>query len=112
MNPLRHGGGEEKHTGKNGATHSLPAKDPLKGLQMPSLCMCPMIDSEADGIENVQHQFKNNTKDTHRADKKNTKQKSEQVNKRNDEHVTKNKTTACTTRLKEFTWICFSVVPP
>ena len=79
---------------------------------MPSLCMCPMIDSEADDIENVQHQFKNNTKDTHRADKKNTKQKSEQVNKRNDEHVTKNKTTACTTRLKEFTWICFSVVPP
>ena len=54
-----------------------------------------MIDSdfelEADDIENAQHQFKINTKDTHRADKKNkTKQKGEQVKKRNDEHVTKN----------------------
>ena len=58
---------------------------------MPSLCMCPMINSEADDIETVQHQFRNNTKDTHRADKKNTKQKGEQVNKRNDEHVTKKK---------------------
>ena len=53
--------------------------------------MCPMINSEADHIENVQHQFRNTTKDTHRADKKNTKQKSEQVNNRNDEHVTKKK---------------------
>ena len=44
-----------------------------------------MINSEADDIENVQHQFRNTTKDTHRADKKNTKQKSEQVNNRNDE---------------------------
>ena len=45
---------------------------------------------EADDIENAQHQFKINTKDTHRADRKNqTKQKSKQVKKRNDEHVTK-----------------------
>ena len=45
---------------------------------------------EADDIENAQHQFKINTKDTHRADKKNrTKQKVEQVKKRNDEQLTK-----------------------
>ena len=45
---------------------------------------------EADDIENAQQQFKINTKDTHRADKRNkTKQKGEQVKKRNDEHVTK-----------------------
>ena len=45
---------------------------------------------EADDIENAQHQFKINTEDTHRADRKNqTKQKSKQVKKRNDEHVTK-----------------------
>lgn len=45
---------------------------------------------EADDIENAQHQFKINTKDTHRADRKNqTKQKSKQVKKRNDEHVSK-----------------------
>ena len=93
--------GRRKARCQNGAAHSLPVKDPLKGLQMPSLCMCPMINSEADDIENVQHQFKNNTKDTHRADNKNTKQKGEQVNK-----------TYSTTRLKKFTWICFSVVPP
>ena len=45
---------------------------------------------EADDIENAQHQFKINTKDTHRADRKNeTKPKRKQVKKRNDEHVTK-----------------------
>ena len=45
---------------------------------------------EADEIANAQHQFKINTKDTHRADRKNqTKQKNKQVNKRNDGHVTK-----------------------
>lgn len=45
---------------------------------------------EADDIENAQQQFKINTKDTQRADKKNkTKGKGEQVKKRNDEHVTK-----------------------
>ena len=41
-----------------------------------------MINSEADDIENVQHQFRNNTKDTHRADKENTKQKGEHVTKK------------------------------
>lgn len=65
---------------------------------------------EADDKENAQRQFKINTKDTHRADKKNkTKQKSEQVKKRNNEHVTKKH---LRTRLKEFTWIYFRVIPP
>lgn len=142
---MRHGGGEEKHTGKNVVADSRPAKHPLWRLQMPSSCMRPnigkvcwtsmtvecasavlepaekkrqslglktiscgpsaancsekqsismtkareasadaiqqiveeaetMIDGdfelEADDIENAQNQFKINTKDTHRADKK------------------------------------------
>lgn len=45
---------------------------------------------ETDDVENAQQQFKINTKDTHRADKKNqTKQKSKQVKKVKDGHVTK-----------------------
>ena len=45
---------------------------------------------EADDVENAQQQFKINTKDTHRADKKNqTKQKSKQVKRVNDGLVTK-----------------------
>jgi len=68
---------------------------------------------EADDIANAQHQFKINTKDTHRADRKNqTKQKSKQIKKRNDGHVTKNKRNYSKTRLKEFTWIYFIVIPP
>ena len=47
---------------------------------------------ETDDVENAQQQFKINTKDTHRADKKNqTKQKSKQVKKVKDGHVTKKK---------------------
>ena len=38
---------------------------------------------EADDIENAQHQFKINTKDTHRADRKSqTKQKNKQEKKK------------------------------
>ena len=45
---------------------------------------------EADDIEDAQQQFKINTKDSHRADRKNqTKQKSKQVKNRNDGYVTK-----------------------
>lgn len=45
---------------------------------------------EENDIENAHQQFRINTKDTHRADKKNrTKQKSKQVTKRNVSHVTK-----------------------
>ena len=68
---------------------------------------------EADDIDNAQHQFKINAKNTHRADRKNqTKQESKQVKKRNEEHEPNNKRSYSTTRLKEFTWIYFIVIPP
>lgn len=43
MNSLRHGGGEEKRVGKNGAAHSHRAKHPLRRWQMQNLCTCPDI---------------------------------------------------------------------
>ena len=70
---------------------------------------------EADGIENAQHKFKINTKDTHRDDRKNIKQ-NKRVHKLRKETMNmrpKNKLNySATRRLKEFTWIYFSVIPP
>ena len=69
---------------------------------------------EADDIENAQQQFKINTKDTQRADKKKIRQ-NKRVNKLRKEKVNmwpKNKRNYSMTRLKEFTWIYFSVIPP